>query len=235
LSSVFKFKEFDVYQEGASLKVGTDAMVFGSFCKKQCAKFALDVGTGTGVLSLMVAQTHPDLLIDAVEIDPQNCRLAQLNFEKSKFSIRLNLVEQDIFLYSPTKKYDFIFSNPPFHIESLRSIQARNSSAKHFTDDEFEKFIEKIISLLSEYGKLFLILPSENLVFLQNVLTTHAVFINQLIHVYGKPNQKKRAIISCSRIRTELSEIDFLIRESDGNYSTEYIAQTKPFHGVELG
>jgi tRNA1Val (adenine37-N6)-methyltransferase len=235
LSSVFKFKEFDVYQEGASLKVGTDAMVFGSFCKNQCAKFALDVGTGTGVLSLMVAQTHPHLLIDAVEIDPQNCRLAQLNFEKSKFSIRLNLVEQDIFLYSPTKKYDFIFSNPPFHIESLRGIQARNSSAKHFTDDEFEKFIEKIISLLTDDGKLFLILPSENLVYLQNMLPTHKVFINQTINVYGKPNQKKRVIITCSKLKKELIEKDFLIRENGGNYSSQYIEQTKPFHGFELG
>lgn len=235
MSSVFKFKEFDVYQEGASLKVGTDAMVFGSFCKNQCAKFALDVGTGTGVLSLMVAQTHPHLLIDAVEIDPQNCRLAQLNFEKSKFSIRLNLVEQNIFLYSPIKKYDFIFSNPPFHIESLRSIQARYSSAKHFTDDEFEKFIEKIISLLTDDGKLFLILPSENLVYLQNILLMHKVFINQTINVYGKPNQKKRVIITCSKMKKELIEKDFLIRENGGNYSSQYIEQTKPFHGVELG
>jgi len=160
LFSVFKFKEFDLYQDGASLKVGTDAMVLGSFCKNPMAKFGLDIGTGTGVLSLMVAQTHPKLTIDAVEIDYHNCTLAKLNIEKSIFSTQINVLQEDIFIFSPIHKYDFIFSNPPFHIQSLKSEEQRNANAKHFSDHEFSLFVVKLSSLLTNDGKLFMILPS---------------------------------------------------------------------------
>ena len=233
--SVFKFKEFDLYQDGASLKVGTDTMVLGSFCKNQCAKFALDVGTGTGVLSLMVAQTHPNLRIDAVEIDYHNCTLAKLNVEKSKFSTQIKVLQEDFFTFSPIQKYDFIFSNPPFHIQSLKSDEQRYANAKHFSDHEFIIFIQKLSLLLTNEGKLFMILPSENIVELQKQLNFNSLFLNEIIHVYGKPNRKKREIVICSKVKTELKEMDFLIRDSNGNYSNEYIEQTKPFHGISLG
>lgn len=233
--SVFKFKEFDLYQDGASLKVGTDAMVLGSFCKNPMAKLGLDVGTGTGVLSLMVAQTHPNLTIDAVEIDYHNCTLAKLNVEKSIFSTQINVLQEDIFTFSPTQKYDFIFSNPPFHIQSLKSDEQRYANAKHFSDYEFALFIQKLSSLLTNNGKLFMILPSENLVEFQKHLNFNSLYLNEIIHVYGKPNRKKREIVICSKVMTELKEMDFLIRESNGNYSNEYIELTKPFHGIALG
>ena len=108
MSSIFRFKHFVINQENASLKVGTDAMILGAFCLNQTAKMALDVGTGTGVLSLMVAQTHPELIIDALDIDYQNCTLAKHNVANSQFSERINVVCQDIFDFNPIKKYDLI-------------------------------------------------------------------------------------------------------------------------------
>jgi tRNA1Val (adenine37-N6)-methyltransferase len=235
LSSIFRFKHFVINQENASLKVGTDAMILGAFCLNRTAKMALDVGTGTGVLSLMVAQTHPELIIDALDIDYQNCTLAKHNVANSQFSERINVVCQDIFDFNPIKKYDLIFSNPPFHVDSLKSKENRISKSKHFTEIEFASFIQKLSTLLSEKGKFFMIFPAENLSIVKIHLENHNFFINEIINIYGKPNLKKRVITVCSKIPTELKEIDFLIRDSSEGYSKEYIEKTKHFHGTDLG
>jgi tRNA1Val (adenine37-N6)-methyltransferase len=145
------------------------------------------------------------------------------------------VVCQDIFDFNPIKKYNLIFSNPPFHVDSLKSKENRISKSKHFTEIEFASFIQKLSTLLSENGKFFMIFPAENLSVVKIHLENHDFFINEIINIYGKPNLKKRVITVCSKIPTELKEIDFLIRDSSEGYSKEYIEKTKHFHGTDLG
>lgn len=235
MSSVFRFKYFDIYQENASLKVGTDAMVLGAFCSFPEAKTALDVGTGTGVLALMVAQTHPNLVIDALDVDEQNCEVAKYNVENSSFAKQITVICEDIFTFCPNKKYDFIFSNPPFHLEALKNKEDRISRAKHFHEEEIDSFVKKLSELPSENGKIVMIFSCDGLLELKKSFAKHNLFMNQIISIYGKPNNKKRVVITCSKLRSKVIEKDFVIRDLNGNYSEEYREITKEFHGVTLG
>jgi tRNA1Val (adenine37-N6)-methyltransferase len=216
------------------LKVGTDAMVLGSFCSFPEAKTALDVGTGTGVLSLMVAQTHPNLVIDALDVDAQNCHLAKYNSENSPFARQINVLHEDIFNFYPNKKYDLIFSNPPFHLDSLKNDTERISTAKHFQNEEIDSFIQKLSELLTDNGKIIMIFSCDGLYELMNSFTNHKLYINEIVSIYGKPKSKKRVVIACSKVSSILLEKDFLIRDIAGNYSKEYIEKTKEFHGKTL-
>ncbi len=234
MSSIFRFKHFEIFQDGASLKVGTDAMVLGAFCSHPNAKIALDIGTGTGILALMVAQTHPDLRIDALDVDSVNCEIAKFNVSNSSFSDRIRVFHHDIFDFTSKVKYDLIISNPPFHIASLRSESNRTSKSKHFSDYEFENFIQKLSELLSNIGLTYLIIPTENLSVIKNYLLNKNLYLNKIINVYGKPKLNNRVVLVCSKSPSILTETDFLIRDSEGKYSNEYIEKTKCYHGTDL-
>ena len=210
-------------------------MVFGSFCSFPEAKTALDVGTGTGVLALMVAQTHPNLIIDAIDIDNGNCKDAKFNVVNSPFEKRINVIHEDIFSFFPLKKYDFIFSNPPFHIEAVKNIDARITRAKHFHKNEIDSFVQKLSKLLSKNGKIAMIFSHDGLFELKKCFTRHKLFVNEIIFVYGNPKLKKRAIVTCSKSISLITKKDFIIRDYAGNYTQEYIEKTKEFHGTILG
>ncbi|MBM3452451.1 MAG: methyltransferase [Bacteroidetes bacterium] len=234
MSTIFRFKQFAINQENASLKVGTDAMVLGAFCSFPAAEYALDVGTGTGVLSLMVAQTHPNLFIHAIDIDEQNCLLAKENVQNSPFYNRISVIHEDIFKFSTKNKYDLIFSNPPFHFNSLKSIENRISQAKHLSIEQFDGFIGRLSKLLSKKGKIIMIIRHEHLDDISSCLNKHKLFLNEIILIFGKPASKKRLIITCSNSTSSFEEKEFTIRDSFGRFSKEYIEKTKEFHFTKL-
>ena len=234
MSSIFKFKQFDINQDKASLKVGTDAMIFGSLVNFENAKSALDVGTGTGVLALMVAQSHPNLCVDAVEIDPLNCHLAQENFSHSKFVTRLNLIQGDFFKYSFNKKYDLIFSNPPYYINAQKATEVRKADAKHFSEIELDYFVRKSSKLLSDFGQLALIIPSNDFQKWHLNFIAQNLFLIQKISVFGKPNQLKRFVLAYSKTSNILKENSICIRNESGEYTHEYIELTNKYHGTDL-
>src|SRR5690606_6808230 len=130
MRSVFRFKQFEVDQGSCAMKINTDGVLLGGSTYCTGAKRILDVGTGTGVIALMLAQSHPDALIDAVEIDEDAYQQASINFQNSGFAERLQVFPGSFTELQPESAYDLIVSNPPFYTNSLHNPDARKRLAK---------------------------------------------------------------------------------------------------------
>lgn len=156
---MFRFKQFVVRQERSAMKVCTDSCLFGALIEAPNAKRALDIGTGTGLLSLMVAQRYPALNIDAVEIDAGAVQDATENVMGSPFSSRIKVYHQDIKDFVPKEKYEVIFCNPPFYENRLSSPDPKKNLAHHASLLKWKEVSECAKNLLTEDGKLWLLLP----------------------------------------------------------------------------
>ena len=123
--SIFKFKQFEVDQTGCAMKINTDGVLLAALVESDNPKNILDVGTGTGVLALMMAQRFPKAYVEAVEIDEQASATAKQNFHLSVFSNRLTVHNMAIEYYNPTEQFDLINSNPPFFVNDLKNAEQK--------------------------------------------------------------------------------------------------------------
>ena len=234
--SLFRFKHFSIRQENSALKVGTDSMLLGSLVNTDSASYILDVGTGCGVLSLMLAQRFPNAFLSALEIDNDSCIDAQFNFTESTWSDRIELIHQDIFNFSSSLKYDLIISNPPFHFEEVKSENSRKNKAKRWTKSEFQQFYAKCTQLSHFQSDLYLIVPylwqDEHL----SMATSFGWQAHQKIIIHSSiEKQNSRVVFNFKRqIVNDCMLSEITIRNVDGTYTDDYIALTKEFHGVAL-
>ncbi|UXP34004.1 methyltransferase [Reichenbachiella agarivorans] len=158
-NSYFHFKQFTVYQERCAMKVSTEACVLGAWIPKSTAKRILDIGAGTGLISLMLAQ-RTDAQIDAVEIDPDAATQATDNFANSPWRDRLHLIPINIFEWDTKARYDLIVSNPPFFTSSLKSPEAKHNLAKHDTGSfSKQRFAQCLSRLLADGGVAYVLYP----------------------------------------------------------------------------
>ncbi|MFA7275062.1 MAG: methyltransferase [Crocinitomicaceae bacterium] len=233
--SIFHFKYFSIQQTNAALKVGTDAMLLGSFVQAEGKKKALDIGTGTGVLSLMQAQKNNELNITAIEIDSAACQDAQFNFSQSPFPNQIKLIEGDFLKIDFQEKFDVIYSNPPYYQNALKSENTSTNLAKHVGELSPNLLCEKVATLLAIKGQLWLIWPfdkREN--FIQSA-ADNGLFLEQEIQLEGKPEQPVRSIFCFSKNKIEKPQKrNFAIRNSNNQYSIEYIELTEQYHDRKL-
>ena len=162
-NSWFKFKQFTVQQQFAAMKVCTDACSFGAWVADTLTsihgvKRVLDIGTGTGLLSLMIAQQISEAFIDAVEIDGHACLEAVENFANSNWNNKINLLHADIREHKSNCKYDVIISNPPF-LTIVIKCHAATNIAKHNSSLSYTQLAEAAFSNLADQGTFFLLLP----------------------------------------------------------------------------
>lgn len=158
---MFRFKQFTVIQENSAMKVCTDSCLFGALIRPEKPLNALDIGTGTGLLSLMLAQRYPALTIDAVEIDRGAATDAGHNFRNSPFGDRIQLHECSIqdFAKETRQSYDLIFCNPPFYENRLKSPDKFKNIAHHAAELSFRELAAISTQLLSDTGVLWILLP----------------------------------------------------------------------------
>jgi tRNA1Val (adenine37-N6)-methyltransferase len=185
---MFHFKQFSVDQTGCAMKINTDGVLLGALAGANNPQNILDIGTGTGVISLMLAQRFNQAQIDAVEIDETAAATAKRNFEGSPFADRLTSYStgfEQFFTQYPDKKYDLIVSNPPFHINSLESPGAKKSLAKHTDENFFESLLKKASKHLNANGIFWLILPLQT-----------AQLVNIMDYQYDLNRQKKICVLS---------------------------------------
>src|SRR6476661_8714524 len=164
MTKPFRFKQFTISQEGCAMKVNTDGVLLGAYADASHAERVLDIGTGTGVVALMLAQRFPDLDIDALEPDQSASSTATLNFAQSPWQDRLmiyNATFQDYFKGKSRLAYDLIVSNPPFFIDALQSESAQKSLARHTDITFFHQLLSEAARHLSPHGKLQVIVPVE--------------------------------------------------------------------------
>ena len=230
---VFQFKQFTVDQSGCAMKINTDGVLLGGMSAAEAPQTILDIGTGTGVIALMLAQRYPSAQIDAVEIDEAAAQTAGRNFEASSFSDRLAVHAmgfENYFDRFPERKYDLIVSNPPFYIDSLKSPGEKKTLAKHTDAGFFEKLLTSIAAHLSLLGKCWLILPG-NIADLVLILGENLnIFPQKIIRVQSYESSKAhRKILSLdfNRLSPEIGK--FIIYDVIGVYSKEYKQLLDPF------
>ena len=186
MSSIFRFKKFEILQEHSALKVGTDAMLLGALISADQASHGLDLGSGTGVLSLMVAQQNKSILIDAIEEHSESYNECKSNFQNSPWKNRLEVHKGDYFSFSFQRKYDLIFSNPPFYFERESHTKSNNLVSKHTTKEDFDRFASLVISQLSNEGKFWVIVPFNLYKSIVNYNVFKNLYINRLVFIMPK-------------------------------------------------
>ena len=229
--SRFHFKKFTIHQSRSALKVGTDAMILGATIKTDLPKYGLDVGAGTGVLSLMVAQNHPSISINAIEIDDSSFKDLNQNISESEFKNQISVLNTDFFLFQSSKKYDLIFSNPPFYDDGLKFSLETNYHSKHSLNFSKSLFFSKIVEILSDYGHIWIIIPFDKSQLWINSALDKGLFLYKRIDIKGKPMMKIRSILVFTfNNNDKIEHSNILIRDSDGFYTKDYLKLTEDFH-----
>jgi len=230
---MFRFKQFTVHHDLCAMKVGTDGVLLGAWADVADAGRILDVGCGSGVIALMLAQRFPMAQIDAVEIDAAACEQAAANFADSPFARRLQVIHSDVRQYVPAQFYDSIVVNPPFFIRSLKSPDARRSTARHNDDLSFTDLLNHSRRLLVADGHLFLIVPFDAWESLQAAAVNEQFTLRRKTIVYAIENRPpKRLLLEYSLENShQLPTEDRLnIQNADGAYSLSYRELTQAFY-----
>ncbi|RZM28901.1 MAG: methyltransferase domain-containing protein [Pedobacter sp.] len=230
MGNVFRFKQFEVDQEGCAMRINTDGVLLAAIATHMQPSRILDIGTGTGVIAMMMAQRIPAALIDAVEIDGSAAIAAAGNFKASPFADRTSAFHTDIAAYEPETRYDLIISNPPFFVNDLKNAESRKSLARHADEDFFETLILKATTLLRETGVLWLILPVKSANQVISAGKTAGLALHREISVcsdIAKPVIRK--IIALGRTAAAIESENFYIYEAEGTYTHAYKALLKDF------
>jgi tRNA1Val (adenine37-N6)-methyltransferase len=233
--SKFQFKQFSLEQDRCAMKIGTDGVLLGAWTPIENNPFSiLDIGTGTGVIALMLAQRSNAQQIDALEIDEEAYEQSVDNFENSPWSDRLFCFHAglDEFVEEPEDEYDLIVSNPPFYTEDYKSNNEQRDLARFADAMPFEELIDAADLLLSENGIFAVIIPfkeEENFLAIAAALELYPLKITR---VKGTPTTDiKRSLLAFSRNESVNFPIDELIIETSRHqYTAEYIAMTRDFY-----
>ena len=228
--SGFRFKQFSVEQDDVAMKVGTDGVLLGAWAECDGARRILDIGTGTGVIALQMAQRNPTAQVQAVEIDETAAHRARANFDNSPWAERLEVAQTAVQEFSPTEKFDLIISNPPYFIDSLLPPDAKRSTARHTHDLTFEELDRAVCRLLAENGKFALILPVTEFEKYLSLTQLHLVRRCDVCPIEG--GAAKRVMGEFAKQKpTEIAHENIAIeRGQRGDYTDEYCALTKDFY-----
>lgn len=228
----FSFKKFTISQELCAMKVGTDGVLLGAWASVSGMN-ALDIGTGTGLIALMMAQRNLQLEIDAIDIDEQANRQAEENVRKSPFNGRITCHRYSLQDYAEIadKKFDTIVSNPPFFTRSLKSPDTRRTMARHNDSLYAEDLIRLSSGLLSDAGKLSLIYPLDYKKQLFEYAALNNLSISRITNVYPTiSTPAKRILIELSKQKNLLEENDLIIEKERHIYSEEFTNLVKNFY-----
>ncbi|HTB99198.1 MAG TPA: methyltransferase [Ferruginibacter sp.] len=234
-NSYFQFKQFTVYQDKCAMKVCTDACVFGAFASNIVRRTSnivhiLDIGTGTGLLSLLLAQ-DTTAFIDAIEIDRNAYEQAKDNFDRSPWKERLAAFNIDALKFIADKKYDCIISNPPFFEDDLRSINEEKNKAKHDSSLTLQQLLQVVDSNLSDDGTFFVLLPHHRVHYFETEAKKIGLYPDEKLWI--KQTEKHdyfRACLSFSRKETKSHIVDLTIKNNDGNYTDKFIELLKRYY-----
>ncbi|MHA6248921.1 tRNA1(Val) (adenine(37)-N6)-methyltransferase [Pontibacter sp. CAU 1760] len=233
-NTYFQFKQFRVEQDKCAMKVCTDSCVFGAYMPMAGAKRILDIGAGTGLLSLQVAQ-RTEATIDAVEINPEAQVQATENFAASPWADRLTLHPQSLQQYAaqPQPGYDVIFSNPPFFLASLKSETAAKNTAKHTDDLFFEDILHFTQRHLAPQGHLYLLLPPAEALYFEKAAAKFGLYLTDTVAVYASIGGKCiRHIQTFAKTPTKapVTKQFFIRLEDKVTYTPEFVELLQPFY-----
>ncbi|WP_431165910.1 tRNA1(Val) (adenine(37)-N6)-methyltransferase [Tenacibaculum halocynthiae] len=233
----FKFKEFTIHQDKTAMKIGTDAVLLGAWCSlNNYPDTILDIGSGTGIISLMLAQRSNASTIDAVEIEANAYEQTVENFEQSDWGDRLfcynaPFTEFAIEMTEEEEQYDLIISNPPFYNDEFETADLARNKARFTTSLSFKELIEGVRNLLSKDGLFSVIIPfKEEEEFIQ-IGKLNNLFPNKICHVKGNENTEfKRSLLEFSFTESDIIQEELVIEKERHQYTDAYINLTKDFY-----
>lgn len=231
MSKPFHFKQFVVHQSDTAMKVGTDGVLLGAWANPSKTFKVLDIGTGTGLIALMMAQRYKESQITAIELDNKAFLEAQNNFLISPWSDRLTAVEGNIIDYSFSEKFDVIVSNPPFYNSTFKQLDEKRAMARHTQSLSYSDLLSAVNKWLTHDGKFYTIIPFEEESVFINIAEKIGLFANEICRVKGNALvEYKRSLLAFSfnSIPTKISEL--VIEKSRGEYTDDYIALTREFY-----
>jgi tRNA1Val (adenine37-N6)-methyltransferase len=216
------------------MKVCTDACLFGALVadelQNHAAKNILDIGTGTGLLSVMIAQ-KTTAVIDAVEIDDAAFNQAEENILQSPWKEKITISHTNILHFKPGKKYDYIISNPPFFESDLKSDDEKKNSAKHDTSLTLTELLNTIDTHLSKEGLFTVLLPCHRSIYFEEESSKLNFYCTKKILIKQTPKHDYfRAILIFSRIKLATVTNEITIKNEAGNYSTKFIELLKDYY-----
>lgn len=226
----FSFKQFTVYHDRCAMKVGTDGVLLGAWADVASARRILDVGTGTGLVSLMLAQ-RSDALIKAIDIDPDAVEQARGNIAASPWRDRIEVEQQDICRYTSDTCFDVIVSNPPYFINSLKCPDEQRNTARHTDDLDFEDLIGAVARLLHPEGAFSVIIPADGMELFREIAASHELHLSRRTLIHTKPDvEPKRVLLAFKPCPGGCINDCLTIELARHVYSDEYIALTKEFY-----
>lgn len=232
MNTYFRFRQFTVHQEHCAMKVSTDSCLFGAWvaANHDVASRVLDIGAGTGLLSLMLAQGTQSL-IDAVEIEAGCFEQMHANIVASPWAQRIQGIQGDIRTIALAGEYDLIISNPPFYEKQLSSPDRSINAARHSTSLSLEELLRRICMLLKTDGQAFVLLPStrqDELLHMSEAEGLHARTICLARHSPRHPWY--RVMVAFSKVKAEVKHQTIEIRDETGNYSEAFSALMQPYY-----
>jgi tRNA1Val (adenine37-N6)-methyltransferase len=238
-NNYFQFKQFTIYQHQCAMKVTTDGCLFGAWVAEQVAtnkqtypgnNTLLDIGTGTGLLSLMLAQ-KTDCMIDAIEMEENAFQQALSNAAQSPWNSRIKITQADARTFSAEKKYDCIISNPPFFENQLASPDARKNKALHAHELSMEELFTCFKRNIHPQGTIFLLMPAYRREAITSMATKHDFFIHQAVMVKQTPSHEPfRIMLQLGGTEKQVQTTGLMIREMNNDYSQDFVNLLKDYY-----
>lgn len=237
-NSFFKFKQFTIQQDRCAMKVTTDACLFGAWTasaiknEKINIKNGIDIGAGTALLSLMIAQQNKDIFIQSVELDKEAAVQAKENVDLSSFTKQVEVIQADTRSFQPGIMYDCIISNPPFYENELRSADEAKNKAHHSSDLSSDELFSFITTHLNKDGIFFLLLPFKRNDELTSLIEKHGLFLREKVLV--RPTDQHnwfRIMIRGSKKETiNIKEETITIQKNEKEYTAEFVSLLKDYY-----
>jgi tRNA1Val (adenine37-N6)-methyltransferase len=232
-NNYFDFKQFTICQEHSSMKVTTDACLLGAWTPiTRLVHRVLDIGTGTGLLALMLAQRNPEAIIEGIELDPQAAAEAMMNVQNSPWANRVQILEGDAKTYLAVQLYDLIICNPPFFNNSLLSGNDKKDAARHTTTLSYQELIATIKNNLKESGYAAILLPMS-----EQALFEKELSVQQMV-IYHKHTIKHTTLSKPKRIINLISYgpyngialSEMVIYNNTNEYTKEFTSLLQPYY-----
>lgn len=227
----FQFKQFAVAHDKCAMKVNTDGVLLGAWQNVNEATRILDIGTGCGVIALMMAQKNHTANIDAIDIDFDAIEQAKENFSNSPWHNRLTAIHCAAQEFAPGKKYDLIISNPPYFIADFQNPDHKKNVARHGVTLNYEDLVKVFVRLLTVNGKALVAIPVFNFSIFESLANGQNLFVTgytEVVATAGKPPYL--ALIQLEKSNQIPFKTVLQIQEANGKFTSAYKDLTKDFY-----
>lgn len=231
MNTYFQFKQFTIHQENCAMKVSEIACIQGAWAKLPAsAKKVLDIGCGTGLLSLMIAQRYREVKIDAIEIEEMCFAQAKKNIEQSVYSNQIHAICGDVRQYHTEVPYDFIIVNPPFFEKDLKSMHSKKNIAWHDETLTLEKLFESIDRLLDPQGAFCILIPSSRQKSLMQLASERKYFAQDILRIKPTAEHEVKYEVFIFSKKEIVPNEEVMVIKRNQKHSTQFVALMQDYY-----